>query len=196
MCQDAKMDYAGDKTLHMHHAFICGFPHERHENRIQSLHKEGDRNSLTNYRTIMVSSIMAKLFSTILEMRPRKWAEDHNKRAYGQARFRPGHKTIDHSVTLRVLMDKSQLEGTTLYCCFVDFKKAFDKVPRAGLRLRLQELGVPCDLRISSYRLYQRVVCRLRGRLGLSQAFECNMGVKQGCPLSPTLFGLCIDKLE
>ena len=42
----------------------------------------------------------------------------------------------------------------------------------------------------------QRVVCRLKGSTGLSQAFESNMGVKQGCPLSPTLFGLCIDKLK
>ena len=40
--------------------------------------------------------------------------------------------------------------------------------------------GVPRNLCMDIYRLYQRVVCRLKGSTGLSQAFE----------------SLCIDKLE
>ena len=83
----------------IHHAFANGFPHEWQENWIQLLFKGGDHNLLTNYHTIMVNSVMAKLFSTILEMQLSKWPENDNKRAYGQAGFRPNHKPIDHLVT-------------------------------------------------------------------------------------------------
>ena len=93
-------------------------------------------------------------------------------------------------------MDESRRMGKSLYCCFVDFKKAFDTVPRDGLWERMQMLGVPIELCMGIYRLYERVVCHLKSTNGFSQAFVSNMGVKQGCPLSPTLFGLCIDELE
>ncbi|MCO5589400.1 hypothetical protein L7F22_043367 [Adiantum nelumboides] len=76
-----------------------------------------------------------------------------------------------------------------LHCCFVDFTKAFDTIPRAGLWQRMEHIRVPIHLRMAMARLYQQVRCRLKTHAGLSREFGSNMGVKQGCPLSPTLFG-------
>ena len=47
------------------------------------------------------------------------------------------------SLSLRVLMEESRLRGKGLHCCFVDFKKAFDMVPREHLWRRMEELEVP-----------------------------------------------------
>ena len=60
----------------------------------------------------------------------------------------------------------------------------------------MQRLGVPIELHMGVYRLYERVVCSLKSTNGFSQAFASNMGVKQGCPLSPTLFGSRINELK
>ena len=84
------------------HALHHGFPLEWQENWVQSLHKGGDKNSVTNYRTIMVSSTLAKLFTTVLEMKISSWAT-------GQAGFRKEHRTTDHLITLRVPMDECRL---------------------------------------------------------------------------------------
>ena len=45
-------------------------------------------------------------------------------------------------------------------------------------------------------RLYESVQGRLRIAQGLSEFIRSTIGVKQGCLLSPTLFGIDIDELE
>ena len=60
----------------------------------------------------------------------------------------------------------------------------------------MEELGVPIHLRVTVHRLYEEVNVKIRMSAGISESFRSDIGVKQGCPLSPTMFGLYIDKLE
>jgi len=44
--------------------------------------------------------------------------------------------------------------------------------------------------------MYAHDSAAVRTSEGLSEIFRCFMGVKQGCPTSPTLFGLYVNELQ
>jgi hypothetical protein len=57
-------------------------------------------------------------------------------------------------------------------------------------------LKVLSELRVLAVRLYENIISKFRNIEGWSEEIYCNIVVKQGCPLSPTLFVICIDKLK
>ena len=61
---------------------------------------------------------------------------------------------------------------------------------------RLRDIGIPTILLTAIMRLYESMRGRLRTAQGLSEFIRSTIGVKQGCPLSPTSFGIYIDELE
>jgi hypothetical protein len=104
----------------------------------------------------------------MLENRINNWVEEGDKHAKGKEGFRPKHSTIDHGITLRHIIEKVWEKKEKAFCCFVNFKKAFDTVPRDNLWHRMEELGVPIHLRVAVHRLYEVVKVKIRTSAGIS----------------------------
>jgi hypothetical protein len=78
----------------------------------------------------------------ILEARLNSWVEKRGLRARGQAGFRKDLCTTDNLYILRTLIEQSTHKRKKVHCCFVDFHKAFDPVPRDLLWQVLAEMGI------------------------------------------------------
>ena len=163
---------------------------------ITPIHKGGDVADPGNYRGIAVGSLLAKLYAAMLNERLSAWAERHGLRARGQAGFRKDHRTTDQVFVLRTLIERARADRQPLYSCYVDFKKAYDTIPRDLLWLKLQRIGVHGEFLRAVQALYAEVPMGVQLADGMSTTFQSLLGVKQGCPLSPTLFGIFIDDFQ
>ena len=68
------------------------------------------------------------------------------KKAKGQASFRRNHSTMNYLVTLRFIAEECHNNKSNLFCCFVDFRKYFDTMPKNNPWNKLKELKVRFEL--------------------------------------------------
>lgn len=186
--------WVGEET----HGWICnmfnlalqyGMPYDWTTNWVKPLHKGGDVDNVGNYRTIMVGSIMGKLFGSDMEMKLGGWTELNDN---DQAGSLPVHSTIDHLVTLHVLMEESCLMGKDL-CCFVDFKKTliWYRV-RDTLWKRMGELRVPREYMHAMARIYERVMHQIHMEGDISKMIMSDIGVSKDACCLPFSLGFAL----
>jgi len=155
---------------------------------------KGDPLIMDNYRGITVGSAISKIFAQVLMARIDNWAESNGMRAPTQFGFRKDMGTVDAVFMLRHLVDKAQCGGKPLYAAFIDFKKAYDSVPRDLLWRCLQKIGIHGEILDILQQMYNNVRLQVKVDNCYGTEFGSHMGVKQGDPLSPLLFGLYIDR--
>ena len=95
--------------------------------------------------------------------------------------------------SVRQLQDICREQQQPLYFAFIDMTKAFDLVSRTGLFKLLEKIGCPPKLLsiIASFHVNMHGTVIFDREI--SEPFKIESGVKQGCVLAPTLFGIFIS---
>ena len=148
-----------------------------------------------SYRGISLISIPCKIYADILNVRLSKWLEINDILVDEQNGFRSNRSCLEHIYTLYTVINKRKLNKLSTYACFVDAKKAFDTVNRDCLWFKLAALGISGKILKAIQSLYSNVRCSIKVNNYFTPYFDSELGVKQGCRLSPTLFSIYINDL-
>ena len=92
----------------------------------------------------------------------------------------------------RIILVKRHLGVATIYA---DVKAAFPSLSHDYLFHLLEHINMPLSFRTAIRRLYEGNTHQLLLKGQLFPSVTLLSGVRQGCPLSPTLFALAIDPL-
>ena len=158
-----------------------------------AIHKKGDPTVAANYRCIAVMGPFCKLFASCLNRELTRQSDQHAWRAPTQVGFRRHHRLEDMVLAVDFAIDRAKAQRKPLALAFLDLEKAFDRVPRDRLvTLLLTHYNVNPSIVETIRRMYENVTAKVPGS---SSTFRMTMGVKQGCPMSPLLFGLFFDRV-
>ena len=96
---------------------------------------------------------------------------------------------------MKTIVNMKLSKGEKLYAAFIDFKKAYDTVNRQKLLDSLYKIGVGTKFAENIKAIYDKVQYAIKVKGKVMNPILSNLGLKQGCPLSPLLFNLYINDI-
>jgi hypothetical protein len=178
--------------LFIHVWKVGSVPYEWRDSIVIPIPKKGDATHCDNNRGISLLCVAGKVFGGIMQTRMKIFAE--SRLLEEQCGFRSNRGTVDMIFVARQLQERAGEYGLNINWVFVDLKKAFDSVNRDAMWLVFKKYGIPNHFinLLKSLHVGMQVVVEFDGKH--SPPFTVNSGVKQGCVIAPTGFGLYFDK--
>jgi sorting nexin-29 len=154
----------------------------------------GNRRDCNNYRGISLLNVAYKVYALIVTRRLNVINEYILSEE--QCGFRKGRSCSDCIFIMEQFIKKRREFNLPTCILFIDFEKAFDRVPRGKLWNIMKNKGFPDHIvkTVQSLRINTRIKID-KGTSVSNEEIHINQGVKQECPMSPTLFNTFIDEV-
>ena len=153
--------------------------------------RQGDIASSDNYRAISLSTVLVKIFESVILHRCYETLSTSNQ----QFGFKRNHSTIQCTWLVNETIRYYNSMNTSVFCCLLDCTKAFDRISFSTLFTKLLNTTISGVILRCLLYMYLHQQSRVIWNNVSSELFDISNGVRQGSILSPILFGFYMEDL-
>jgi hypothetical protein len=160
------------------------------------LYKKGDREQVDNWRPISITNCIYRIFTCLMarafqNMNSKVHIFSDNQKGF----IKKTNGCSEHGIILNELLHNAHRNKESLVVTAIDFTNAFGSVPHELIMSTMKQRNFPEWTRRIVFDMYMGATSMIEIRGNRSEQIAWKRGVKQGCPLSPLMFNLCLEPL-